>query len=622
MYWRILKVSYRNYITLLSGLFMISFFGILAIKSQTPSTNKNLIQSSSYNLPNQAFQKIDTACQTSKNIVSSSSLSRKSNLDLPSSLSCSNLTNANNIIESLSIQKQSLVLENWQNTLASQVPQLAPWPNIHSQAKLAKVPVMMYHDILAKKEVFFDVTPQELEKHFQLIKEKGLTPISLDWLISHLRTGIPLPEKPILLTFDDGYGGHYQYVYPLLKKYGYPAVFSIYINKMDGKTKRSSITWEQLKEMAEDPLVTITSHSVTHPKDLRTLSDDELSKEIIESKQILEKELGKPIIYFTYPEGKHDARVKQWIAAAGYRAALAMNDNDEHFAGDSPDLLSIGRFGQSGLSNVILHAWGGYPLSQINTDFNFDTPIYKREFTVDQTTVILIIGGVPKTIHADSRYQVPEIIQKTDAIAAVDGGFFSLKYLDSNIMIGPVMSQGEEFIQGYEGETPKLKDRPLILITPKSVQFVPFDPNRHNTLTEIAAEAGEVVTDTFVAAAWLVKNGQPQKAESFKSLFDFDAMRHRAFWGINQSGQPVIGVSKNPVDSVSLGKILAHLGLRDAVMLDSGASTSLAYQGESLVGYTPRPVPHVVALFPPPSPIPLPVSHVGLPCVLLEDSCR
>jgi biofilm PGA synthesis lipoprotein PgaB len=622
MYWRILKVSYRNYITLLSGLFMISFFGILAIKSQTPSTNKNLIQSSSYNLPNQAFQKIDTACQTSKNIVSSSSLSRKSNLDLPSSLSCSNLTNANNIIESLSIQKQSLVLENWQNTLASQVPQLAPWPNIHREAKLAKVPVMMYHDILAKKEVFFDVTPQELEKHFQLIKEKGLTPISLDWLISHLRTGIPLPEKPILLTFDDGYGGHYQYVYPLLKKYGYPAVFSIYINKMDGKTKRSSITWEQLKEMAEDPLVTITSHSVTHPKDLRTLSDDELSKEIIESKQILEKELGKPIIYFTYPEGKHDARVKQWIAAAGYRAALAMNDNDEHFAGDSPDLLSIGRFGQSGLSNVILHAWGGYPLSQINTGFNFDTPIYKREFTVDQTTVILIIGGVPKTIHADSRYQVPEIIQKTDAIAAVDGGFFSLKYLDSNIMIGPVMSQGGEFIQGYEGEIHKLKGRPLILITPKSVQFVPFDPNRHNTLTGIAAEAGEVVTDTFVAAAWLVKNGQPQKAESFKSLFDFDAMRHRAFWGINQSGQPVIGVSKNPVDSVSLGKILAHLGLRDAVMLDSGASTSLAYQGESLVGYTPRPVPHVVALFPPPSPIPLPVSHVGLPCVLLEDSCR
>ncbi|MEM8780015.1 MAG: phosphodiester glycosidase family protein, partial [Cyanobacteria bacterium P01_G01_bin.49] len=74
--------------------------------------------------------------------------------------------------------------------------------------------------------------------------------------------------------------------------------------------------------------------------------------------------------------------------------------------------------------------------------------------------------------------------------------------------------------------------------------------------------------------------------------------RHRAFWGIHRSGQPMIGVSKSPVDSIELGRILQSLGFRDAVMLDSGASTSLVYQGESLVGYIPRPVPHVVVLFP------------------------
>jgi exopolysaccharide biosynthesis protein len=106
------------------------------------------------------------------------------------------------------------------------------------------------------------------------------------------------------------------------------------------------------------------------------------------------------------------------------------------------------------------------------------------------------------------------------------------------------------------------------------------------------------VTDAFVAAAWLVKDSQPQSASTFKSLFDFDATRHRAFWGINQDGQPTIGVSKEPIDSVGLGEALAKAGFRDAVMLDSGASTSLAYRGESLVGYTPRPVPHVVALLP------------------------
>ena len=109
------------------------------------------------------------------------------------------------------------------------------------------------------------------------------------------------------------------------------------------------------------------------------------------------------------------------------------------------------------------------------------------------------------------------------------------------------------------------------------------------------------VTDAFVAAAWLVKDNQPQSAETFGSLFDYDAIRHRAFWGINQAGQPTVGVANDPIDSVSLGKVLVKAGFRDAVMLDSGASTSLAYKGESLVGYTPRPVPHVVALVPPAS---------------------
>ncbi|WP_293078756.1 phosphodiester glycosidase family protein [Okeania sp. SIO3B5] len=61
----------------------------------------------------------------------------------------------------------------------------------------------------------------------------------------------------------------------------------------------------------------------------------------------------------------------------------------------------------------------------------------------------------------------------------------------------------------------------------------------------------------------------------------------------------MIGVSYKRIGSVKLAQFLAQVGFRDAVMLDSGASTSLAYQGKSLVRYTPRPVPHVVALVAP-----------------------
>ena len=480
------------------------------------------------------------------------------------------------------------------------LPPVSPFPELNRQARLARVPIFMYHDILPKKEVFFDVTPQELEAHFQRLKKEGVTPISPDWLLTHLKTGVPLPEKPVLLTFDDGYGGHYKYVYPLLKKYNYPAVFSVYVKKMDSKTGRSSLTWEQLKEMATNPLVTIASHSVTHPKDLRELSDDQVFREVMDSKRILQQRLGIPINYFTYPEGKLDARIKQWVIAAGYQMAFSMDDANEKFAGDSPDLLSLGRFGQSRLTEIAPQAWGGYPAPVASTQFNFTMPIEKREYAIDGTEVILISGGRPGTIHADSRYQVPEILKDTGAIAGVDGGFFSLKYLDSNTMIGPIFSANHGFIPGNASENLKLRNRPLILISSQWAKFVPFIPESHNTITGIQqiSSQSDGITDAFVGAAWLVRNDKPQPAANFGNLSDYYIPRHRAFWGINLAGIPIIGVTKTPVDSVSLGRILYQLGVRDAVMLDSGASTSLAYHGESLVGYKPRPVPHAVVLYP------------------------
>ncbi|WP_008313311.1 polysaccharide deacetylase family protein [Leptolyngbya sp. PCC 6406] len=477
-----------------------------------------------------------------------------------------------------------------------------PWPNIHELAKLARVPILMYHDIMAEKEVFFDVTPEELEAQFERIKEEGLTPITLPQLVHHLRTGSALPPKPVLLSFDDGYEGHYTHAFPLLQAYGYPAVFSVFPGKMDGEVVgRSTITWDHLKEMAADPLVTIASHTVTHPPDLRVLDDAALEREVVESKTRLETELGMPIRYFTYPTGYYDERVAAAVAAAGYEAALTMSNDREWFAGESDDLLSLGRFGQSSLETVLPKAWEGLgvPLRPVGT-VDFASAIRMAEgVEVEDIPLVLISGGRPVTIHADSRYQVPEIVMKSNATAAVDGGFFSLKYLDSNVMIGPVLSQATRtFVPGNASENPKLNGRPLVLISPTAAEFIPFRADAHNTLEGIQAEMPQV-TDAFVASAWLVRDGQPQPASSFTNVFDYDAYRHRAFWGINRAGQPVIGITRSRVDSVHLGKALHQAGLRDAVMLDSGASTSMAYRDRSLVEYEPRPVPHLVALLAP-----------------------
>ncbi|MEO1375718.1 MAG: phosphodiester glycosidase family protein [Cyanobacteria bacterium J06635_10] len=230
--------------------------------------------------------------------------------------------------------------------------------------------------------------------------------------------------------------------------------------------------------------------------------------------------------------------------------------------------------------------------------FNFSNPIQRIDTRVGNMPLTLISGGKPITIHADSRYQLEEVVARsgTNALAAVDGTFFSLKYLNSNVMIGPVYSYStNKFVPGNKGENKKLAGRPLVLISPYAVKYIPFEPEKHQTLKGIQAEM-PAVTDAFVGAAWLVENGEPKPADYFNFLQGADGVRFRAFWGINKSGVPTIGVSAKKLDSARLAKVLTEAGFQDAVMLDSGASTSLVYKGQSLVGYTPRPVPHAVAL--------------------------
>jgi hypothetical protein len=241
---------------------------------------------------------------------------------------------------------------------------------------------------------------------------------------------------------------------------------------------------------------------------------------------------------------------------------------------------------------------GGAIALSLQPGFNFSNPIERIDTKVADIPLTLISGGKPITIHADSRYQLEEVVAKsgTNAVAAVDGGFFSLKFLNSNVMIGPVYSYStNKFVPGNKGENKKLTDRPLVLISPLAVKYIPFKPEKHNTLQGIQAEMPGV-TDAFVGAAWLVENGKPKPANYFDFLQGADGVRFRAFWGINKSAVPVIGVSNKKLDSANLAQVLSEAGIQDAVMLDSGASTSLVYKGQSLVGYTPRPVPHAVAL--------------------------
>ena len=90
------------------------------------------------------------------------------------------------------------------------------------------VPIVMYHGVLddTSRQGQYIITPTQLEEDLKIIKERGYTTVVMQDLLDYVDNGTPLPDKPIMLTFDDGYYNNYLYADPLLKRYGRKAVIS------------------------------------------------------------------------------------------------------------------------------------------------------------------------------------------------------------------------------------------------------------------------------------------------------------------------------------------------------------------------------------------------------------
>ena len=120
------------------------------------------------------------------------------------------------------------------------------------------MPVLMYHHMVPEGQDCnaMTITPGKFRADLDIILAKGYTPV----LPGELAAGAPLPEKPILITFDDGYRSNYDLVYPILREYGVRACVSIIVLRPDLPTD-NFCTWEQLREMTDSGLVEVGSHS-------------------------------------------------------------------------------------------------------------------------------------------------------------------------------------------------------------------------------------------------------------------------------------------------------------------------------------------------------------------------
>ena len=188
------------------------------------------------------------------------------------------------------------------------------------------VPILVYHLVkpgpppLSQMARWLRVTPPQFDAQLAYLADRGYSAIKLGAIRDALEGRTRLPERPIIITFDDGWVNQHEYALPLLLKYGFTATFFVVAEFVD---RPGFLSTAQLKEMS-DKGMGIGSHSCTHPR-LDAISPRAAWHEISASKQILETKLALNIDTFAYPYGAYNQRVINWIQAAGYSAARAID---------------------------------------------------------------------------------------------------------------------------------------------------------------------------------------------------------------------------------------------------------------------------------------------------------
>ena len=193
------------------------------------------------------------------------------------------------------------------------------------------ISVLMYHMIGDEPDNGAILTEANFRRQLELIRAQGFHPISMTELYAYVTEGAPLPEKPVCITFDDGYKDNYTIVYPLMKEYGYP--WTVFVITGDvGKPNR--MTWEDLSDMAKSGAVTIASHTATHPK-LSEISREAARSDLETAQKALKDHLGIENHWLAYPYGSYDDEVAKIAKDIGIRMVVTSDGGRVH-KGDSP----------------------------------------------------------------------------------------------------------------------------------------------------------------------------------------------------------------------------------------------------------------------------------------------
>jgi peptidoglycan/xylan/chitin deacetylase (PgdA/CDA1 family) len=194
------------------------------------------------------------------------------------------------------------------------------------------------------------VSPEAFDAQLRYLKREGYQTITLNDLALHLTVGKPLPPKPIILTFDDGYTDAYVYAFPLLRRHGFVGTFFLISGPMDANSPEH-LSWAEVEEMHAAGMK-FEPHSYDHP-DMRNRSFDFVVFQILAPKEAIESRTGEPCRFFAYPLGRYDQFVIDVLRSADFWGGVLTEQGATHVTGNLFTLRRVRIQGDDDLNDFI-----------------------------------------------------------------------------------------------------------------------------------------------------------------------------------------------------------------------------------------------------------------------------
>lgn len=235
------------------------------------------------------------------------------------------------------------------------------------------LPIIMYHSLLkdTKLQNDYTISPTLFENDLKYLTGNGYTTVTVEDLIDYVYHGKDLPDKCIMLTFDDGYYNNYYYAYPLLKKYKCRAVISPIASMTEKftQTEDVSVTYghisdDDIKEMVNSGYVEIQNHSY----DMHTLTPrkgvsqktnesfenykNTITDDITKAQSYLENVTGKKPECFVYPFGAESNGTEEIVRELGFVCTLTCTEEPNVITRDKESLFELGRYRRDGKESI------------------------------------------------------------------------------------------------------------------------------------------------------------------------------------------------------------------------------------------------------------------------------